>query len=264
MRIGRRVYPLELLSFGGEPSYDQLITGFPYLNTVVQENLRFRPAAQGRVHQANEDDVIPLSEPVRTKSGEVVHSIAIETWDDTKVFKPERWLEPDGITKKAQERWSEDVKTVIKNFVLEMRDRPDSKVEMTRGIKTRPKVAGKDGIKSCCGKVLAVRRPSRQEFAWENKSVALLVSEDSWPSLLSNLTSVLKASCVSTSEFIVIEIFNLEIAKAKVNIQVVSMRSGFVLLEFMAMHRIERPGFEVRTEVQQLHIKLDPSARLVF
>ncbi|KAI6026794.1 hypothetical protein BKA83DRAFT_4491233 [Pisolithus microcarpus] len=193
MRIGRRVYPLELLSFGGEPSYDQLITGFPYLNTVVQENLRFRPAAQGRVHQANEDDVIPLSEPVRTKSGEVVHSIAIETWDDTKVFKPERWLEPDGITKKAQE-----------------------------------------------------------------------VSEDSWPSLLSNLTSVLKASCVSTSEFIVIEIFNLEIAKAKVNIQVVSMRSGFVLLEFMAMHRIERPGFEVRTEVQQLHIKLDPSARLVF
>lgn len=64
------------------------------------------------------------------------------------------------------------------------------------------------------------------------------------------------------------EIFNPKIAKAKVNIQVVSMRSGFLLLAFMAMYRIERPwsptGFEVRTEVQQLHIKLDTGARLVF
>ncbi|KAI6015835.1 hypothetical protein PISMIDRAFT_689526 [Pisolithus microcarpus 441] len=36
---------------------------------------------------------------------------------------------------------------VIKNFVLEVRDGPDTKVEMTRGIKMRPKVAGEDGIK---------------------------------------------------------------------------------------------------------------------
>ncbi|KAI5992728.1 hypothetical protein EDD15DRAFT_2269524, partial [Pisolithus albus] len=32
---------------------------------------------------------------------------------------------------------------VIKNFVLEMRDGPDTKVEMTRRIKMRPKVPGK-------------------------------------------------------------------------------------------------------------------------
>ncbi|KAI5985888.1 hypothetical protein EDD15DRAFT_2300702, partial [Pisolithus albus] len=36
---------------------------------------------------------------------------------------------------------------VIKNFVLEMRDGPDTKVEMTRRIKMRPKVSGEDGIK---------------------------------------------------------------------------------------------------------------------
>ncbi|KAI6097902.1 cytochrome P450 [Pisolithus sp. B1] len=177
----------ELLSFGGEPSYDQLSTGFPYLDAVVQETLRFRPAAQER---ANEDDVIPLSEPVRTKSGEVVDSIAVERgtvigisipcmnrseaiWGpDAKVFRPERWLESDGITKKAQEvkghrhllTFSDGPRTcigklfavaevkilllvLVKNFVLEMRDGPDTKVEMTRGIKMRPKVAGEDGIK---------------------------------------------------------------------------------------------------------------------
>ncbi|KAI6097025.1 cytochrome P450 [Pisolithus croceorrhizus] len=180
----------ELLSFGGEPSYDQLSTGFPYLDAVVQETLRFRPAAQERVRQANEDDVIPLSAPVRTKSGEVVDSIAVERgtvigisipcmnrsvaiWGpDAKVFRPERWLESDGITKKAQEvkghrhllTFSDGPRTcigklfavaevkilllvLVKNFVLEMRDGPDTKVEMTRGIKMRPKVAGEDGIK---------------------------------------------------------------------------------------------------------------------
>ncbi|KAI6096692.1 cytochrome P450 [Pisolithus croceorrhizus] len=180
----------ELLSFGGEPSYDQLSTGFPYLDAVVQETLRFRPAAQERVRQATEDDVIPLSEPVRTKSGEVVDSIAVERgtvigisipcmnrseaiWGpDAKVFRPERWLESDGITKKAQEvkghrhllTFSDGPRTcigklfavaevkilllvLVKNFVLEMRDGPDTKVEMTRGIKMRPKVAGEDGIK---------------------------------------------------------------------------------------------------------------------
>lgn len=121
---------------------------------------------------------------MRTKSGEVVQSIAIECGTvigisipcmscskairgpDAKVFKPEQWLEPDGVTKKAQEvkghrhvltvTFSDGLRTCIgnlftvaeiKNFVLEMRDRPDTKVEMTRGIETRPKVAGEDGIK---------------------------------------------------------------------------------------------------------------------
>ncbi|KAI6011274.1 hypothetical protein PISMIDRAFT_19306 [Pisolithus microcarpus 441] len=42
----------ELLSFG-EPSYDQLTTGFPYLDAVVQETLRFWPAAQERVCQVS-------------------------------------------------------------------------------------------------------------------------------------------------------------------------------------------------------------------
>ncbi|KAI6004500.1 cytochrome P450 [Pisolithus orientalis] len=180
----------ELLSFGREPSYDELTTGLPYLDAIVQETLRLHPAVQDLVREANEDDVIPLSEPVRTKSGEVVDSIAIERgteigisiscmnrseaiWGpDAKVFRPERWLEADGITKKAQEVKGyrhlltfgdgprscigkmfavAEIKTMltmlVKNFVLEMRDGPDTKFEIIRGIALRPKIAGEDGIK---------------------------------------------------------------------------------------------------------------------
>ncbi|KAI6040781.1 cytochrome P450 [Pisolithus marmoratus] len=180
----------ELLSFSGEPSYDQLTTGFTYLDAVVQETLRVHPATKGRIRQADEDDGIPLSEPLQTKSGEVVNSIAVERgtvigisipcmncfeaiWGpDSKVFRPERWLDPDGITKKAQEMKGyrhlltftdgprscigklfavAEIKTVlsvvIKNFVLEMRDGPNTQVESVRGISLRPKVAGEDGIK---------------------------------------------------------------------------------------------------------------------
>ncbi|KAI6157000.1 cytochrome P450 [Pisolithus tinctorius] len=180
----------ELLSFGGDPSYDEITTGLPYLDAVVQETLRFRPAAPDLIRQADEDSVIPLSEPVRTQSGEVVDSIVVERgtvfgvsipcmnrseaiWGpDAKVFRPERWLKNDGVTKKAREVKGyrhlltfgdgprtclgkvfaiAEIKTVlsvvVKNFVLEMRDGPDTKIEITRGITLRPKVAGEAGIK---------------------------------------------------------------------------------------------------------------------
>ncbi|KAI6100328.1 cytochrome P450 [Pisolithus sp. B1] len=180
----------ELLSFGEEPSYDQLTTGFPYLDAVVQETLRVHSAVQDLIRQASEDDVIPLSEPVQTRSGEVVDSIAVKCgteigisvpgmnrseaiWGpDAKMYRPERWLEPDGVTRKAQEVRGyrhlltfgdgpracigklfaiAEIKTVlsvvVKNFVLEMRDGPDTKVEAVRGITLRPKVVGEDGIK---------------------------------------------------------------------------------------------------------------------
>ena len=75
--------------------------------------------------QAIEDDVIPLSEPVRTKSGKLVDSLTIAKdtlitvpmeslnrsaamWgEDAKMFRPTRWLEDaqgqDGIPAKAKE-----------------------------------------------------------------------------------------------------------------------------------------------------------------
>ncbi|KAG6328692.1 hypothetical protein ID866_10397 [Astraeus odoratus] len=111
----------ELIAFGGEPTYDQLNNGLPYLDGVVHEILRLYPALNIIDRVAAEDDIIPLSEPVRTKSGEVVDHISvaagthiripiscinrsISVWGpDAKVFRPERWLTEDGIPKKAQE-----------------------------------------------------------------------------------------------------------------------------------------------------------------
>ncbi|KAI6100332.1 cytochrome P450 [Pisolithus sp. B1] len=180
----------ELLSFGGEPSYDQLTNDLPYLDAIVQEVLRLHPSVPEMLREAAEDDVIPLSEPVQTKSGEFVDSIVVERgtiftlpvscinrsqaiWGpDAKVFRPERWLEPDGITKKAQEVKGHRhllsfgdgprtcigktfalavIKTVlsmaIRNFVLEMKDGPDTKVELSRGLTLRPKIVGEEGIR---------------------------------------------------------------------------------------------------------------------
>ncbi|KAG2046590.1 hypothetical protein BDR06DRAFT_1014587, partial [Suillus hirtellus] len=85
-------------------------------------------------------------------------------------FKPDRWLTEDGISGKAKEVQGHrhlltfvdgprtclgkdfaivEFKTVllvlVKNFVFEMRDGPDTPVETVRGVLPRPRVAGEDG-----------------------------------------------------------------------------------------------------------------------
>jgi cytochrome P450 len=187
----------ELLAFGADPTYDQLKASLPYLDAVVHEILRLHPPVREFTRLAAADDVIPLSEPVRTVSGETTDSISIAKgtlitipgaainrssaiWGpDAKEFKPDRWLNKDGISGKAREVQGHrhlltfvdgprtclgkdfaitEFKTVllvlVKNFVFEMRDGPDSQVEIVRGIMARPRVIGEDGI----GVPLRVRR----------------------------------------------------------------------------------------------------------
>ncbi|KAG8799766.1 hypothetical protein FRC16_004399 [Serendipita sp. 398] len=101
----------ELLSFPGEPTYDDFANPdtFPLLDAVCKENLRMFPASARNEKVAAEDDILPLREPIRgadgcwmnsipVKKGQVIHipSIGInrdeDVWGDADVFRPSRWL----------------------------------------------------------------------------------------------------------------------------------------------------------------------------
>ncbi|KAH7907651.1 cytochrome P450 [Hygrophoropsis aurantiaca] len=89
---------------------------------------------------------------------------------DAKQFKPERWLDEAGITGKAKEvqghrhlltfvdgprtclgkgfalaETKAVLSVLIRNFAFELRDGPDTKVELARGVLPRPKIAGEAG-----------------------------------------------------------------------------------------------------------------------
>ncbi|KAH9851138.1 cytochrome P450 [Lenzites betulinus] len=82
----------------------------PYLQAVLREVLRFYCAVPHTYRQALHDDVLPLSKPVTTRSGKVLHEVPIraglrlilsicaynreaDVWgEDAHVFNPERWL----------------------------------------------------------------------------------------------------------------------------------------------------------------------------
>ncbi|KAG2358499.1 cytochrome P450 [Suillus spraguei] len=98
---------------------------------------------------------------------------------DAKEFKPDRWLTEDGISAKAKEvqghrhlltfvdgprtclgkdfavaEFKAVLSVLVKSFVFEMRDGPDTPIELARGMLPRPRVVGEDGI----GVPLRVRR----------------------------------------------------------------------------------------------------------
>ncbi|KAF8434330.1 cytochrome P450 [Boletus edulis BED1] len=96
----------------------QDLEGMPYLNAVIKEGLRFHPAASKAFRIALQDEILPLSKPIVTKSGgminevlvpkgtEVVVSIAAynrdkDVWgEDAHEFKPERWLDDAMVDRK--------------------------------------------------------------------------------------------------------------------------------------------------------------------
>ncbi|KAG1840185.1 cytochrome P450 [Suillus subalutaceus] len=110
----------ECLEFGPSPSYDDFTNKLPYLDAVVNEVLRLHPAAKEIERAAIQEDVIPLSEPLRTATGDFTESVCIpkgtvvviplaalncsvSMWGpDAKTFKPSRWLEGDEGTHGAR------------------------------------------------------------------------------------------------------------------------------------------------------------------
>lgn len=49
----------------------------PYLQAVLREILRFFPAVPHTYRQSLHDDVLPLSKPITTRTGKVVHEVPI-------------------------------------------------------------------------------------------------------------------------------------------------------------------------------------------
>jgi len=82
----------------------------PYMNAVVKESLRFHPVVPNIHRQATKDDVLPLSKPIISTTGELLHELPIPKGtkimasiagynrntdifgEDPHVFNPDRWL----------------------------------------------------------------------------------------------------------------------------------------------------------------------------
>ncbi|EIW84053.1 cytochrome P450 [Coniophora puteana RWD-64-598 SS2] len=104
-----------------DPTYEQLTHGLPYLDAVVLETLRLHGPVPATARIATEDDAIPLSEPIKDRSGKYVDHIVVpkdtqvtvsiaymnrseKYWGpDAKLFNPERWLNPGGLETRARE-----------------------------------------------------------------------------------------------------------------------------------------------------------------
>ncbi|KAF7359942.1 Cytochrome P450 [Mycena venus] len=108
----------EIAVFQDDPTFEQMQHEMPYLEGVVREVVRLRPAFNDFARVAACDDVIPLSAPIVTKDGRSIDSIVIkkgenlvipvralnrrkELWgSDASDFRPNRWLEDCSHTRK--------------------------------------------------------------------------------------------------------------------------------------------------------------------
>ncbi|CAE6461645.1 unnamed protein product [Rhizoctonia solani] len=105
----------EITRLGREPTYEDLISGMPWLDAVMKESFRHRPVSSHTERVVLKDDVLRLQNPVynerghkiteiTVKAGQLIHipsismSHAKSVWgEDADEFKPERWLDPSRL-----------------------------------------------------------------------------------------------------------------------------------------------------------------------
>ena len=53
------------------------LEGMPYLNAVIKEGLRLHPVEAQTLRIASQDDILPLSKPILTTSGKLIHEVLV-------------------------------------------------------------------------------------------------------------------------------------------------------------------------------------------
>lgn len=109
----------EIRQVGRDLSYDD-IQRLQFLDAVVKEGLRLHPASPQTERVALRDDVVPLSKPIVTPSGETLSSVRVRAgqvfhipfttmhvnpavWGPSAAaFDPARWLTPGGVPSPAE------------------------------------------------------------------------------------------------------------------------------------------------------------------
>ena len=111
----------EARTIAGEPTYDDFVDPnlLPYLDSVCKEAMRMFPAAARAEKVAEEDDIIPLRQPIRGTDGSWIESIPIRkgqvihipricinrdeaVFGDPNTFRPTRWLAGRGDAAEAK------------------------------------------------------------------------------------------------------------------------------------------------------------------
>jgi len=126
-----------------DPSWDQLKSSLPLLDAVVHETLRLYPPLQMSLRTAAEDDVIPLSNPIRTSSGELVESIMVT--EGTIMMLPHVFFN------RSEEYWGPDAKEFVPDRWLRELKYPAKEIRGHRHLLTFA-----DGQKICLGKDFAI------------------------------------------------------------------------------------------------------------
>jgi len=102
---------------GGSDFTASDLDNMPYLNAVLKESMRFHPAVYHNYRLAARDDVLPLSKPITTTTGEVISKLPIPKGlkvilsisgynrnqevfgEDAHVYNPDRWFRDAGEKK---------------------------------------------------------------------------------------------------------------------------------------------------------------------
>ena len=111
----------EVRTIPGEPTYDDFVDPnlLPYLDAVCREAMRMFPTSTRNEKVVEEDDVIPLRQPIRGADGSWIKSIPVKkgqvihiptfsinrdeaVFGDADTFRPTRWLVGRGDTAEAK------------------------------------------------------------------------------------------------------------------------------------------------------------------